>query len=241
MKVRVIAARRGRRRDRGGRVACSRRSRATEEQAAEEADVRVRRARLGNPFIQQIIDGAKAAGRDLGVTVKAGGLEHGDANDMLKAIRDFFAAGADGVATSCQSESLVKPLNQLSSRRGSRSSSFNITLPRPERAVRRRALREQRPHPRPADRRQARRRRARPARSSPASASRASRCSMNRNKGVVEGLKKAAPKLKREGPVRRQGRPRPTTSPTGSSSTRRTTTRRRSSASALRTSPRSAS
>ena len=68
---------------------------------------------LGNPFIQQIIDGAMAAGRDLGVTVKAAGPNNGDANVMLKDIQDFFGAGAAGVATSCQSESLVKPLNQL--------------------------------------------------------------------------------------------------------------------------------
>jgi len=47
---------------------------------------------LGNPFIQQIIDGAMAAGRDLGVTVKAAGPNNGDANVMLKDIQDFFGA-----------------------------------------------------------------------------------------------------------------------------------------------------
>ena len=81
---------------------------------------------LGNPFIQQIIDGAMAAGRDLGVTVKAAGPNNGDANVMLKDIQDLFAAGADGVATSCQSESLVKPLNKLISE-GKAVASFNIT------------------------------------------------------------------------------------------------------------------
>jgi len=81
---------------------------------------------LGNPFIQQIIDGAMAAGRDLGVTVKAAGPNNGDANVMLKDIQDFFGAGAAGVATSCQSESLVKPLNQLIAS-GKPVASFNIT------------------------------------------------------------------------------------------------------------------
>jgi ABC-type sugar transport system substrate-binding protein len=81
---------------------------------------------LGNPFIQQIIDGAMAAGRDLGVTVKVAGPNNGDANVMLKDIQDFFGAGADGVATSCQSESLVKPLNQVIAS-GKPVASFNIT------------------------------------------------------------------------------------------------------------------
>jgi ribose transport system substrate-binding protein len=83
---------------------------------------------LGNPFIQQIIDGAMAAGRDLGVTVRAAGPNNGDANVMLKNIQDFFGAGADGVATSCQSPSLVRPLNQLIAS-GKRVASFNITCP----------------------------------------------------------------------------------------------------------------
>jgi ribose transport system substrate-binding protein len=81
---------------------------------------------LGNPFIQQIIDGAMAAGRDLGVTVKAAGPNNGDANVMLKDIQDLFAAGAAGVATSCQSESLVKPLNKLIAA-GKPVATFNIT------------------------------------------------------------------------------------------------------------------
>jgi len=81
---------------------------------------------LGNPFIQQIIDGAMAAGRDLGVTVKAAGPNNGDANVMLKDIQDLFGSGAAGVATSCQSESLVKPLNQLIAS-GKPVVTFNIT------------------------------------------------------------------------------------------------------------------
>jgi ribose transport system substrate-binding protein len=83
---------------------------------------------IGNPFIQQIIDGAKAAGRDLGVTIKTGGSTTGNANDMQKAIDDLFASGADGVATSCQSESLVKSLNNYI-KQGKAVTSFNITCP----------------------------------------------------------------------------------------------------------------
>lgn len=67
----------------------------------------------GNPFIQQIIDGAQAAGKDLGVTIKVAGPPEFDADAQLKMVQDLFAAGADGVATSIPGESMVKALNQL--------------------------------------------------------------------------------------------------------------------------------
>jgi ribose transport system substrate-binding protein len=67
----------------------------------------------GNPFIQQIIDGAMAAGQDLGVTIKVAGPAAFDANEQLKDVQDLFAAGAAGVATSCGGDSMVKPLNEL--------------------------------------------------------------------------------------------------------------------------------
>jgi ribose transport system substrate-binding protein len=66
----------------------------------------------GNPFVQQIIDGALAAGKDLGVTIRVAGPPGFDADAQLKNIQDLFAAGADGVATSIPGESMVKALNQ---------------------------------------------------------------------------------------------------------------------------------
>jgi ABC-type sugar transport system substrate-binding protein len=67
----------------------------------------------GNPFIQQIIDGAMAAGSDLGVTVRVAGPPEFDANAQLKLVQDLVAAGADGVATSIPGESMVRALNDL--------------------------------------------------------------------------------------------------------------------------------
>ena len=66
----------------------------------------------GNPFVQQIIDGAQAAGQDLGVTIKVAGPAGFDPDAQLKNIQDLFAAGASGVATSIPGESMVKALNQ---------------------------------------------------------------------------------------------------------------------------------
>lgn len=70
----------------------------------------------GNPFIQQIIDGARAAGQDLGVTIRVAGPPEFDANAQLKLVEDLFAAGADGVATSIPGESMVRSLNRLIAR-----------------------------------------------------------------------------------------------------------------------------
>ena len=67
----------------------------------------------GNPFIQQIIDGAQAAAKDLGVTLKVAGPAEFDADAQLKLVQDLVAAGADGVATSVPGESMVKALNGL--------------------------------------------------------------------------------------------------------------------------------
>jgi ABC-type sugar transport system substrate-binding protein len=79
----------------------------------------------GNPFIQQIIDGAMAAGQDLGVEVRVAGPAGFDANEQLKNVQDLFAAGASGVATSIPGESMVKPLNDLIAQ-GKPIVSFNL-------------------------------------------------------------------------------------------------------------------
>jgi ABC-type sugar transport system substrate-binding protein len=79
----------------------------------------------GNPFIQQIIDGAQAAGRDLGVTVKVAGPAGFDADAQLKLVQDLFAAGADGVATSIAGESMVRSLNRYV-KQGKPIAQFNL-------------------------------------------------------------------------------------------------------------------
>jgi ABC-type sugar transport system substrate-binding protein len=79
----------------------------------------------GNPFIQQIIDGAMAAGKDLGLEIRVAGPPAFDANEQLKDVQDLFAAGASGVATSIPGESMVKPLNALIAQ-GKPIVSFNL-------------------------------------------------------------------------------------------------------------------
>jgi ABC-type sugar transport system substrate-binding protein len=83
----------------------------------------------GNPFIQQIVDGAQAAGKDLGVTVKAAGPPAFDPDEQLKLAQDLVAAGADGVATSIQGESMVKGLREIQES-GKPVATFNIKAKR---------------------------------------------------------------------------------------------------------------
>ena len=53
---------------------------------------------LGNPFIQQIIDGANAAAKDLNVELQVTGPEGGDADAQLKAVQTLVASGVQGIA-----------------------------------------------------------------------------------------------------------------------------------------------
>jgi len=68
---------------------------------------------IGNPFIQQIIDGANAAADDLGVDLSVGGPEGGDADAQLVAVQNFVAAGAQGIAASVPGESMANGLNEI--------------------------------------------------------------------------------------------------------------------------------
>lgn len=68
---------------------------------------------LGNPFIQQIIDGATAAAGDLNVELQVTGPEGGDADAQLKAAQALVAAGAQGIATSVPGESMASGLNEI--------------------------------------------------------------------------------------------------------------------------------
>src|SRR5438128_2859073 len=67
----------------------------------------------GNPFIQQIIDGAQAAAKDLDGDLTVGGPEGGDPDAQLKAVQDIVAAGAKGVAASVPGESMANGLNEI--------------------------------------------------------------------------------------------------------------------------------
>jgi ABC-type sugar transport system substrate-binding protein len=68
---------------------------------------------IGNPFIQQIIDGANAAAEDLNVELQVTGPEGGDADAQLKAVQSLVAAGVQGIATSVPGESMASGLNEI--------------------------------------------------------------------------------------------------------------------------------
>ena len=68
---------------------------------------------VGNPFIEQIIDGARAAADDLDVELRVGGPAGGDPEEQLQAAQDFVAAGADGLAASVPGESMAIGLNEI--------------------------------------------------------------------------------------------------------------------------------
>ena len=68
---------------------------------------------VGNPFIQQIIDAAKMAAKDLGVTIKVTGPAGAEGDAQLTAVQNLAAAGVDGIATSVPSASMVNGLNAV--------------------------------------------------------------------------------------------------------------------------------
>jgi ABC-type sugar transport system substrate-binding protein len=67
----------------------------------------------GNPFIQQIIDGAQAAAKDLEVELVVSGDPGGDPEVLLRAVQNFVNSGVQGVATSVPGESMAKGLNEI--------------------------------------------------------------------------------------------------------------------------------
>src|ERR1700736_5392852 len=62
----------------------------------------------GNPFIQQIVDGAQAAAKDLGVELVVSQESGGDPEAQLRAVQNFVNSGVKGVATSVPGESMGK-------------------------------------------------------------------------------------------------------------------------------------
>jgi ABC-type sugar transport system substrate-binding protein len=67
----------------------------------------------GDPFIQQIIDGAQAAAADLGVTLETAAQSGGAPEGQFKLAQNFANSGAQGVATSVPGESMAKGLNEI--------------------------------------------------------------------------------------------------------------------------------
>ena len=113
----------------------------------------------GNPFIQQIIDGAQAAAKDLGVDARTSRSRRAaQAEAQLKLVQNFVNAGAQGVATSVPGESMAKGLNELIAS-GVPIVQYNLLSAGGEGALCRREVGRERPRPRQDDRRQARRRR----------------------------------------------------------------------------------
>lgn len=68
---------------------------------------------LGNPFIQQIVDGAEAAAADLNVELQVVGPEDGSAETQLGLVESLVAAGVQGIATSVPGESMASRLNEI--------------------------------------------------------------------------------------------------------------------------------
>ena len=67
----------------------------------------------GDPFIQQIIDGAQAAADDLGVTLKVAQQSGSAPDGQLKLVQNLVNAGAQGVATSVPGDSMARALNEI--------------------------------------------------------------------------------------------------------------------------------
>ena len=68
---------------------------------------------LGNPFIQQIVDGAEAAAADLNVELQVVGPEDGSAETQLQLVESLVASGVQGIATSVPGESMASRLNEI--------------------------------------------------------------------------------------------------------------------------------
>jgi ABC-type sugar transport system substrate-binding protein len=68
---------------------------------------------LGNPFIQQIVDGATFAAADLGVDLQVAGPAGGSAEEQIALVQGFVDAGVQGIATSVPGSTLAEPLNAV--------------------------------------------------------------------------------------------------------------------------------
>ncbi|MBX3028887.1 MAG: substrate-binding domain-containing protein [Chloroflexi bacterium] len=68
---------------------------------------------LGNPFIQQIVDGANAAAQELNVDLQVVGPEGGSPDEQLALIQGLAQSGVQGIVTSVPGATLADPLNEI--------------------------------------------------------------------------------------------------------------------------------
>lgn len=67
----------------------------------------------GNPFVEQIVDGARAAATDLGVTLKVQESPGTSPENQLKLAQGLVNAGASGVASSIPGDAMNKGVNDI--------------------------------------------------------------------------------------------------------------------------------
>jgi ABC-type sugar transport system substrate-binding protein len=67
----------------------------------------------GNPFVEQIVDGAKAAAADLGVTLKVQESPGGSPEGQLKLAQGLVNAGSNGIASSMPGDAMAKGINEI--------------------------------------------------------------------------------------------------------------------------------
>ena len=66
----------------------------------------------GNPFVEQIVDGARAAARDLGDPQGARISPGGSPEGQLKLSQNLVNAGAAGIASSMPGDGMAKGMNE---------------------------------------------------------------------------------------------------------------------------------
>ena len=136
----------------------------------------------GDPFVQQIQDGAQAAANDLGVKLVVAQQAGGAPEGQLKLVQNFVNSGAQGIATSVPGESMAKGLNEIIAS-GVPVVQFNLLVDGRRSALCRRKIGRERPHPRPDGASTSSAATAPRARSSSAIASPAFRCSKTAPRG----------------------------------------------------------
>ena len=67
----------------------------------------------GNPFVEQIVDGARAAASDLGVALKVQESQGTSPESQLKLTQGLVNAGAAGVASSVPGDAMAKGINDI--------------------------------------------------------------------------------------------------------------------------------
>jgi ABC-type sugar transport system substrate-binding protein len=81
--------------------------------AADQTEIGFVTHAQGNPFIQQIVDGAQAAATDFGITLRVAQEAGGNSEGQLRAVQNFANSGVAAVATSVPGESMAKGLNEV--------------------------------------------------------------------------------------------------------------------------------